>query len=463
MTVPKVWSHTVELNGKRVTVFEMATRKNVLYLRWKPRPSANWKHSSLDRTLRTADGRIIDERRRWAIGRAKEKLQEIVAAPEGSTPETRDTVTTPITIAEGRDLVMAGRKGKYHSDTPHRREVARSLDFAIGLWGAERTWNSIRRADLRELGRAKLDALLAADSDVSGHRASEVVMRDVIAVANWLRSEELIAEDAAIAPREWKKELVGYWIEKHNAPGEPVPFRPRHTLTEMRAILLAAPNVDPRLHLELALGAEQRSGQVRRTMRSMVTFTHNDHGGVECEVKLSSRGKKIGAVLELTQGQLAVLEEALTTGYLRLLEAAYMAHEIEDYPLFPGGQMPGSRAHLFRKQKNGAARSPHGPAAPTATVERHANAAPVLTRTIRDWFHEAEDLAGVEQVPGRASYGLRRVAVDAALGFGISEDGMQEHGGWLDAQTPNAIYKDQNKSAARKEARDIRARIRGES
>jgi integrase len=206
----------------------------------------------------------------------------------------------------------------------------------------------------------------------------------------------------------------------------------------MRAILAHAGAVDPRLALVLALGAELRIGQVRRARRqdlSLEAGTFVVHG----------RGKKGGETIDLTAGQLVVVREALATGYLRDVEAAYQAHALDDYRLFPQGQMPGGRS-----------------GAPVATVARHADAQPLDERTLIVWFREAEALAGVESQRGRAFYGLRRQAVDAAKEGGISREGLQHLGGWSDSQVPDRIYADQESKVHRAEAAQVRARIRGE-
>ena len=87
---------------------------------------------------------------------------------------------------------------------------------------------------------------------------------------------------------------------------------------------------------------------------------------------------------------------------------------------------------------------------------------PIEDTAIRKWFRDAEDEAGVQHVNGRGAYGLRRIAVDAAKELGISREGLQAHGGWIDSQVPDSIYADQEMTYARAEAARIRAKIRGE-
>jgi hypothetical protein len=68
----------------------------------------------------------------------------------------------------------------------------------------------------------------------------------------------------------------------------------------------------------------------------------------------------------------------------------------------------------------------------------------------------------VTHIFGRGAYGIRRVAVDAAVERGISQDALKEHGGWTDTQMPERIYREQERLKAKAEARDVRASIRGE-
>jgi integrase len=268
-------------------------------------------------------------------------------------------------------------------------------------------------------------------------------------VAGWLRDEELIPATACVPSRHWKRELADDWRTITESRSDYEPERPRHTLDEMRAILKVAPRVDPRFGLILALGAELRPGQVLRALRCDLdiekgTFT------------VRAKGRKRGVVEHLTPGQLATAREALTTGYLRVLEGARRSVTVDrdensitinepgTYPLFPATQLTGGRSGDPRAE------------------ERHRTAKSVNRRTLQAWFKEAEALAKIPHQPGRSTYGLRRAAVDAAKAEGISREGLKEHGGWTDSQMPDQVYADQESERAREEARDVRARIRGE-
>jgi hypothetical protein len=82
-------------------------------------------------------------------------------------------------------------------------------------------------------------------------------------------------------------------------------------------------------------------------------------------------------------------------------------------------------------------------------------------------FRLVEDRAEVTHVDFRGAYGIRRVALDAALnkeiaGEQISERGLMASGGWSDPKVPHTIYAEAENRAGREEAKRIRSRVRGE-
>lgn len=422
MMTPRVdvWEASVGYLPHKVTAYEEPTRANVVYLRW--RSAGNWKKKSLRRGVRTARGRLDQMAVKWALEQAAAQYARLVAG----VPAHEREPAAPLTLAQGLAAAIDPATGKYPTDTMHRREVVRELRRAIEEWGGGTPWEAIKRADLRKLWRRRILQLRAGKE--TGLRGAEITVQRVLAVATWLRDEELIPVGACVASRRWKTELRADWIELSGERAVPVPSRPRHTLEEMRTILAVAHDVDPRFELAMALGAELRLGQVVRCRRPDVSLEH-------ATLTVFGKGRKQGTVVHLTAGQMRVLRRALTEGYLSLLE-----REAADYPLFPG-----------RWRGKGIA-----PA-------RYATAAPLGRDQIDKWFHAAERLAEVPSLPGRAAYGLRRAAVDAAKEAGISREGLQAHGGWADTQMPDRIYADQQMDYARDEARDVRAKLRGEA
>jgi hypothetical protein len=97
-----------------------------------------------------------------------------------------------------------------------------------------------------------------------------------------------------------------------------------------------------------------------------------------------------------------------------------------------------------------------------ARVDRHLKAGPIRGETARQWLREAEKKAGITHLDGRGLYGMRRAAVDFAKAAKISREGLQAHGGWASTEIPDRIYADQEMGYAREEARDVRAKFRGE-
>lgn len=412
------WMHTEGQSPFTVRVYEHAGRGMRLYLKWWDRTRGNWAGKALGRTLRTSSGRIIKHVQTWAIGEAKKQHESLLrGVPAESRPSEQLTLGATI------PLLMDGDRGPYPTDTPHRREVIRAVQYAIRIWGEDRLWNSIGRADFRELRRRRAREL--REKGDTGLRGTEVTISRILSVAEWLRGEEKIDDRAALPEPKWKQMLK----EEVDAPE---PNRPRYLPEEMRDLVRKSSQIDPRLGLAVALGAELRLGQVIRHSRSSInldaeTFT------------LRGRGKKRGTVVALTAGQMAVVRHAITEGYLRILEQT-----AADYPLFPAGQLRGGRK---------------GTPVALATM---VDAKPLNRRTLHLWWIDLEKLCGIAHIPGRAAYGVRRVAVDEAVKAGISRDGMKEHGGWADLQVPERIYREQERVEAREEARDVRAKTRGE-
>jgi integrase len=422
-----VWEKSVGFLPHKVTVYEEPARKGVLYLRW--RKGGNWARRSLRRPLRTPRGKIDLDTQRWALEQASAQYAALVAgAPAGDR-----VPMVPMTLAEGLAAVIDPKDGKYPTDTMHRREVVREMGRAIAQFGGATRWEDIKRSHLRQLWRARILQLRAAKEQ--GLRGAEVTVARVLAVASWLRDEECIPAVACIASRKWKQEMRADWVELTGERATPTPKQPRHTLDEMRRVIAAASSVDPRLELALALGAELRLGQVIRGRRPDLNLEKG-------EFTVYGKGHKKGVVVKLTPGQLRIVQHALTDGYLREMERS-----ATDYALFPAGPLRGGRSM----------KDPH------AVVSRHLTVGPIDRSVLDDWFHDAEDAAGVPRVKGRAAYGLRRAAVDFVKEAGISREGLQQVGGWSDTQMPDKIYADQEADYARNEARSARAKLRGEA
>src|SRR5439155_15747688 len=202
------------------------------------RDGRDWQRRSLGIALRDPKGRVIREAERRAQAEAEKQLAALVTAPsqeESAAP--KEGVAARLTIRQGRDLAFERQTGKYPTDTAHRREVDRALQFVVAVLGDDRTWDNVRKADLRKLWRVRIEQL--AGNGNAGLRGAELVISRLLAVAEWLRSQELIPATACIAPRHWKRDLAADWREITEARADYEPARPRHTLEQMRAILAA--------------------------------------------------------------------------------------------------------------------------------------------------------------------------------------------------------------------------------
>lgn len=448
-----LWSETVGFIPNKIWVGERADKGGVLYTR--RRAGGNWKWRSLGVTLRDERGRILPAVQRMA---REEALRDYEVASGRRAPDAAAAPAAPLAVGGAWAVLADPKTGLYPprpdgSHTPHAREVARALRDAARIWGADTPFAAIDRARIRMLGRTRVDELRAAEAAAAarqgrapdaqaGFRGAEVTVLRVLTAAAWLRDEGHLPADACLPPRKWRDDVRAYWSQAA-APAtglrrEPEPKRPRYTHDEALALLAAAPKVDPRYALLVALGAELRLGQVVRCRRSDLSLEH---------ATLAVRGVrgKRGTVVQLTAGQVRAVREALDAagdppGYLWRLESA-----LPDYPLFPAGQLPGGR-------------SGRGVADPA----RHGAAAPIEGTAWRKWHAAAEAIAAIAHARGRGPYGLRRRFVDEAKRLRISREGLKAHGGWSDTQVPDRIYADQEAEYAAREAAEVRAKFRRE-
>jgi integrase len=462
--VDEVWSESVGSIPHKVTVFEYVARSRVLYLKW--RRSGNWKYESLakaaidagfdtpdltDEKGRRLVGRAMAKKQTWALAQAESKWAKLKAG----LPDRERKLEAPLTLGETWPLLIDEDTGNYPADTPHRREVKRELDNAIRILGADMPWSAIKSNEITKLMRTRIREL--QEDKHAGLRGAEVTIARLNAIATWLRAAEKIPADAAVVASDWKSKLREDWQKVTKNPRLPTPNRPRHTREEIIKLLEHSWSADPRLGFMLALGIELRPGQVARGMRVDLDLEKNT-------MRVWGVGKKKGTVIKLTKGQRAAVDRVLhpETGYLRELEAAYQARQIDDYLFFPGGMFHGSRViqrGYASQSKDPYYVPPVHPAIPLEGIEKRKAAGGTA---VRKWFRLAESRAGIPHVDGRALYGPRRGGVDGAKALKISREGLQEWGGWTDSQVPDSIYADEAREYARDEAAGARAKFRGE-
>lgn len=425
LAAPEAFKVESKVGGIRFVVEEMPSRPGyVVMRRW---VNGEWKRKSVGRMeLRDERGAVLPS----AIEQA-----EIVAAKwhHELTGLEPDKAVAPAlgTVGQTWAQISDPATGKYPHQTPFRDELQRALEYAVATWGADRPWVGISADDWTRLMRQRLTEQVARGR--TGLRSTEITVARIITAANWLRKKKRIPFDAAIIDPEWRTdELAPFYMGLTKTKSMPEPFRPRHTDEEARKLIAVSWDVDPRFGLMMALGAELRLGQVARSRRSDLDLTANTF-------TVKGSGDKKGETIELTPGQSIAVQRALE-GYLREFEAAGGS-----YHLFPGGRMIG------KKGGDPVARQ-------TIRGLQHIN-----ENTIRDWYWEAETLAGILRVKGRGVYGVRRAAVDHALKGKISQQGLKSLGGWSSDEMPRRVYADQENKNGRREAATSRASFRGES
>lgn len=421
------WSEEVGVRPFRVVAEERTDRKGMVYLRSWDGATRRYRLVSTGLKVRNQDG-TISPRKVTAVLAAT--MAHHAALTQGKDGEA----VAPLTILRGLELVTDKHSGKYPKESAHRKEVERELTRAAAILGANRTWNSLRPIDLVTLFRKRAAQL--AEAGHVGRRGAEITVARVLAVAEWLRGNGLIEVGACHAPKEWKQTWGG------EIDGSE-PKRPRYTLEEMRAILAAAPKVDPRLALMYRVGIGQRLGQVARCRRSDLRLDLPDGMG---SLRVPGRGKKQGGLVVLLPEDVAVIRECLATGFLAPLEAERDAGRVKDYPLFPQGPLTGGR---------------RTPGLGVCRVEQAT--APHCTMTgVRKWFKRAAALAEVPEVKGRVTYGIKRAAVDAGKALKLSRDELTKLGGWSDPQMADRVYADVDALAAATGAARARLAIRGD-
>jgi integrase len=407
----RCWSESCGTYGCKVRVAEREPG-GVLYLLW------------IDNTG-TQRKRSLGHRDRK---RGKQQAMEIagrLASGEGVRPRTAN-----LTLRQGVEEALDPRSGMYPVETDHVRQTRRLLERALEILGERLTWQELTPGRVQILVRR----LAAKSRDGRGARSAIYMCEMLYTVANWLREEQKIPDAVALPKRKWKERLRREWEE---ITGRRVEVkRPRHSPEEVRRVFAALPEGDPRIHLLVELSAELRVGQAVRARRSDLDLGPVGAFGSGRFV-VHGRGKKRGEIVDLFPELRALVDTMLNSGYLADAEAAYQRGDIEDYFLFPAGRLRRGRATVAR------------------CCGQH-----MVKTTLRDLFHKVEERAGVEWVPGRAFYGLRRQATDLAPEFEQDARVLNRLSGHVDSKTRERVYQDRESEALVARAAEARRRMR---
>jgi hypothetical protein len=432
----KPWKTTIDGTKPLLTVEERSDRRGQLYLLWWTDGKRRRPKLEGDHTVRGPDGTLDPERIETV--RTAARLQYL-RTQKGPVPTPRKSSTAPLDLVDGFDRMLAIPGGKYAHETARYRAVKLARGRILHVLGDRLLWQDLRPGHYLEVGRWFIRRFEAGDETL-GFRVMEATVSALFAARNWLSAQEVI-KGAAAAPEGWRAQLETEWQEaadRRSVSFEAKPHQPRHTPEETERLLDHLPHADPRLELALDLGAEYRLGQVARSHRRHLDLTPGAGAGHGILV-VPGRGNKRGATIYLTPEQRATVDFALgPDGHLAHFEAAYQQGRLDDYPLFPRGKLAKGKCVL---------RQPL----------RRAN-----RRTFLTFFHDLEDRAGVEQVPGRGWYGIRRVATDLARRHTTDEQVRDALGGWGGGSDVRSdVYMTRNHPDVLREAAEVRRKVRG--
>ncbi len=416
-----IWSYTTGRDDAKVVATERveAGRARCVVLRYRPAENTGGRDKRAKTYLSFG---VRDERGKLdprAVVRAKDAADELANSLR-TGQSTEKKADAPLTIFRGFGLATDEVSGAHPGPKGARRryllEASRATLADSELFGVGKTFRELKRSTVRALWRTL--AYRYVRTGKGGPRATEILISDLYAVANWIKkdNEDILADNEAVVPTKWRKEMENDWERITN---EKITVRrERHTREEFDKIFanLYGEGVDPRVSLLVELGAELRGGQVLQLRRSEIILDPDPEGHAPYgQFFVAGQGKKGGAHVVMTERQRSGLDKALE-GFLRECEGAYRAGAIEDYYVFPQRIRDCGTAKARGTDES----RPFG-----------------RQQMLRD-FHELERLSGVDVVEGRGWYGLRRLAADMANDIENDTRVLNAMGGW----SPGSIIRE---------------------
>jgi integrase len=438
------WSKTYTFGDENVYALERIDRSGFVFVLFRDHskhtaPKREKQKLSGNLRVRDSKGRI-DKTRVKAVDNAVAKFAAQLRL--GQRPD-ESRKQQAMTLHEGFEKLLDIGTGKYPARNLRWQEVERARKKLERILGMQKTWLEIKPGDARFIWRKLANEYMIAEKGVRacGPRQTEVTVDALYSVANWLRDEGLIPLDAALPVKNWRAKLKREW--EQIVGKDVVPERRRHTTEELGRLFRSMHHseVDPRFALAFDLGGEQRIGQVLRCKRSNLDLgvpngaVPIDGSGSLGTLRVPGAGHKAAAPIVLTPNQRTAVDSALT-GYLLDYETAWLAGAIDDYPLFPAGRFKRGKAKVV--------------GAPLS-----------LTRDAAlGMFHDLERISGVESLPGRGWYGVRRTAADLAEDVEKDERVLNSITGHRDSTTRRLVYQDRQRPAVLNKAAQTRDKVR---
>lgn len=411
---------TVGSKPHLVTVFERKDKHNSMWMRWWNAAKGGYDKRSLGFTVRDARGTLDQVLVQRAHELALEQYHGLIGIKK---PEAAEA--PPMTVAAGLSLATTIGSGMWVTDNDRTRQFRSYVPRILSLLPAGIAWKGLVASHFEQLWR-KPAAEAAAAGTNRGRETAKNLVHLMNQTAIWLAANRHIPA-GCVPPKGWQDKLESEW---DSVTGKKyLVHRPRHTPAEMGRILNALPKADPRIALAIELAAEARLGQSLRAMRSHLDLSVGGHGAF----RVHGDGGKHGVYIHLTPDMRAAVDRALA-GYLSALEEKFLASST-DYPLFPAGRLRNGKAKV-------------------------GTTAHVGDGAANDLFHDLERLAGVDVLPGRAWYGLRRVATDLAQDVTTDGRALNSITGHSSDAMRTKIYQESERPEVLQKAADTRAALR---
>lgn len=461
------WVHSEGPRGSTVTVYEEWNKKGSVYLRYtlnrKPvrKSLAEYLGHSQAFSVRNARGQLLAKRQKEATAAAQACVQDLqlgrdpfrsTKAPVAGSNNSGDpTVENAITSA------LHPIRGMYVSDSKHKSEVIRAGDRILAALPKGMLCEEVIPSTVEVIWRHFLEQ---ATSVKHYRRVAERTAGMLYTILKWCHDREPHRYPAGKIPMtNWKALLVRDWESKFKGERavDPERDKPRFTAEETQKIFANLKDADQRMALMIEVAGEQRSGQVIRAKRSMLSLEPVGGFGLGIlDLTACGRGKKHTTVIDLHPEARALIDRILDNGYLSNLEKAYKAGELDDYYLWPSGQLDCERLMPLDRYLKGPQR--RNKRAETILGPRHMDSSSLI-----EVFRRYQEAIGVEIKKGRQFYGLRRVLADQAEYVQTDERVLNELTGWKDTQTRRGYQMDKDPrilKAAAETRNDVRKGFR---
>jgi hypothetical protein len=441
------WSHRAGKWGRTITVEESEVGKH-LQARWQVerRPHT----MSLGFGIRNSSGGIDREAKKkavdlatmyaglWNDGISPSAHAESLKRQGGPTSAGRVTIGAGFALAlDPTSGIWIGTQRHAAKERRAQLKLAEDVEHILGPGGS---WEAVSATTAQEIWRHYLH--LSSNAKQFRRKAAKVVQL-IYQVRDWLVAKGHISCSLDRPERDWKDSLDKEWEQKHGPDKQPASHL-RHTPEEAVRLFQSLADADPRLQVLIEVGSELREGQVIRSTRADLKRDGSGAFGLG-RLIVHGRGRKRGDEIHLTPEMDAVFTMAMAQptddtpgGYLSELEEAWQAGSILDYPLFPGGRLRRGVFPLCRLRPD------HAPTHSTTAIK---------------WFRKYEKHCGVQHIPDRSFYGIRRQMTDIAPRFTGNSSILDRISGHAEIGT-RMIYRDSERETERAAAARIKSQMR---